>query len=119
MQIITLFNVILSFPVFIKSRMRFFLKSIDVWHVIKSGFTAPEKLIAEWFNVEKQTHMANDKAINVICLAILQIEFSRISNCDSTKDAWEILETTFERTDLVKASRLQMSVSQFEDIKML
>ena len=99
--------------------MRFFLKSIDIWHVIESGFTAPEKLIAEWFNVEKQIRMANDKAINAICLAISQIEFSRISNCDSTKDAWEILEPTSERTDLVKASRLQMSVSQFEDIKML
>jgi hypothetical protein len=102
-----------------KSHMRFFLKSIDVWHVIEFGFTAPKKLIAKWSNVEKQTRMANDKAMNAICLAISQTEFSRISNCDSTKDAWEILETTCERTNLVKASKLQMSVSQFKDIKML
>jgi hypothetical protein len=102
-----------------KSRMRFFLKSIDVWHVIESGFKVPENPTAEWSTVEKQTRMVNDKAMNVLCLAISQIEFSRISNCDSAKDAWEILETTYEGTNLVKASKLQMLVSQFEDIKML
>jgi hypothetical protein len=52
-------------------------------------------------------------------LAISQTEHSRISNCDNAKDAWEILETTYEGTNLVKASKLQMLVSQFEDIKML
>jgi hypothetical protein len=40
-----------------------------------------------------------------------QTEFSRNSNCDSVKDAWEILETTYEGTNLVKASKLQMLVS--------
>jgi hypothetical protein len=63
--------------------------------------------------------MTNDKAMNVLCLTISQIEFSRISNCGSAKEAWEILETTNEGTNLVKASKLQMLVSQFEDIKML
>jgi hypothetical protein len=52
-------------------------------------------------------------------LAISQTEHSRISNCDSAKNAWKILETTYEGTNLVKASKLQMLVSQFEDIKML
>jgi hypothetical protein len=52
-------------------------------------------------------------------LAISQTEHSRISNCDSAKEAWEILETTYEGTNLVKASKLQMLVSQFEKIEML
>ena len=52
-------------------------------------------------------------------MAISQTKHSRISNCDSAKDAWEILETTYEGTNLVKASKLQMLVSQFEKIKML
>ena len=51
-------------------------------------------------------------------LGISQIGFSRILNCDSAKDAWEILETTYEGTNLVKASKLQMLVSLFEKIKM-
>ena len=77
--------------------MRFFLKSIDVWSAIESGFNAPNKLTAQWSqwaNVENQTCMANDKAMNALYLTISQTEHSRISNCDSAKDAWEILETT-------------------------
>jgi hypothetical protein len=91
--------------------MRFFLKLIEVWSVIESRFNAPNKPIAEWSNIEKQTCMVNDRAMNALCLAISQTEFSRISNCDSAKDAWEILETTYEGTSLVKASKLQMLVS--------
>ena len=67
--------------------MRFFLKSIDVWHVIEFGFKVPEKLTVEWSTVEKQTRMTNNKAMNALCLAISQTEFARISNCDSAKDA--------------------------------
>jgi hypothetical protein len=61
-----------------KSRMRFFLKSIDIWFVIEFGFNAPYKPTAEWSNVEKQTRMANDRAMNTLCLAISQTKFSRI-----------------------------------------
>jgi hypothetical protein len=63
--------------------------------------------------------VANDKAMNALFLAISQTEHSRISNCDSAKDAWEILETTYEGTNLVKATKLQMLVSKFERIEML
>ena len=45
--------------------MKFFLKFIDVWFVIESGFKAPE-----WSNIEKLTHMTNDKAMNALCLSI-------------------------------------------------
>ena len=86
-----------------KSCMRFFLKSIDVWFVIESGFKALDKPTAEWSNVENQTRMVNDKVMNALCLAISQTEFSTILNCDNAKDAWKILETTYEGTNLVKS----------------
>jgi hypothetical protein len=35
------------------------------------------------------------------------------------KDAWQILETIYEGTKLVKSARLQMLISKFEKIKML
>jgi hypothetical protein len=57
--------------------------------------------------------------MNALYLAISQTEHSRISNCDSAKDAWKILETTYEGTNLVKATKLQMLVSRFEKIEML
>jgi hypothetical protein len=102
-----------------KSRMRFFLKSIDVWFAIESRFNTPDKPTAEWTNVEKHSRVANDKAMNALYLAISQTGHSRISNCDSAKDEREILETTYEGTNLVKAPKLQMLVSQFEKIEML
>jgi hypothetical protein len=102
-----------------KSRMRFFLKSLDVWSVIESGFQAPDKPTAEWSIAKNKSRVANDKAMNALYLAISQTEHSRISNCDSAKDAWEILETTYEGTNLVKAAKLQMLVSKFKKIEML
>jgi hypothetical protein len=33
-------------------------------------------------------------------------EFVRISNCEIAKDAWRILETTYEGTKLVKSVKL-------------
>jgi hypothetical protein len=101
-----------------KSCMRFFLKSIDIWSAIKSGFNAPDKPTVEWTIVKKHSRVANDKAMNALYLAISQTKHSRISNCDSAKDAREILKTTYEGTNLVKASKIQMLVSQFEKIEM-
>jgi hypothetical protein len=51
--------------------------------------------------------MANNKAMNFLCLAISQTEFSKISNCDSVKDAWEIVETTCEGNNLFKFSNVR------------
>lgn len=61
----------------------------------------------------------NDKAINAICQALSPSKFSRISHCETAKEAWEVLETTYEGNQLVKSAKLQMLVSQFEGIKML
>jgi len=46
-------------------------------------------------------------------------EFAKISNCKSAQEAWQILETTYEGTKLVKSAKLQMLMSRFEGIKML
>jgi hypothetical protein len=97
--------------------MRFFLKSLDIWTVIEFGFNASDKPTVKWSSVEKQTCMANDRAMNALCLAISQTEFFRISNCDSAKDAWEILETTYEGTNLIKASKLQMLVFSLRKLR--
>jgi hypothetical protein len=37
----------------------------------------------------------------------------------TTKEVWEILETTYEGNQLVKSTKFKMLVSQFEGIKML
>jgi hypothetical protein len=99
--------------------MRFFLNAIDVWHIVEFGWTTPDTTIAEWTALQKQTHAANDKAMNAICSTLSPSEFSKISNCENDKEAWDILETTYERTKSVKSTKLQMLVSEFERIRML
>lgn len=57
------------------------------------------------------------KALNPIVCALSQYEFKRIMTCTMTKQAWDLLETTYERTSVVKRSKLQMQTSQFENIR--
>jgi hypothetical protein len=72
-----------------KSRMRFFLKSIDVWHIVEFGWTTPDTTIVEWTAIQRQTHVVNDKAMNAICLSLSPSEFSRISHCETAQEAWD------------------------------
>ena len=45
-------------------------------------------------------------------------EFHRISHITVAKEAWEILETTYEGTKKVKDTKLQMLTTRFEELKM-
>jgi hypothetical protein len=65
------------------------------------------------------SRLSNDKALHAQCQALSPSKFARISNCESAKEAWKILETTYEGTKLVKSAKLQMLISRFEEIKML
>jgi len=68
---------------------------------------------------QKNACLSNDKALHALCQALSPSEFSKISNCESAKEAWQILETTYEGTKIVKSTKLQMLISKFEEIKML
>jgi len=94
-----------------KARMRFFLKSIDCW-------TKPEETTLELVP-QKNARLSNDKALHALCQALSPSEFAKISNCKSAQEAWQILETTYDGTKLVKSAKLQMLISRFEEIKML
>jgi hypothetical protein len=97
-----------------KARMRFFFKSIDVWHIVEFGWIPPTTAIVEWTTVETLTRLSNDKALNTLCQVLSPSEFSRISHCEIAQEAWAILETTYKGTKIVKSAKLQMLVFQFE-----
>jgi hypothetical protein len=90
-----------------KARMRFFLKSIDCWSIVKTGWTKPEDAALELVP-QKNARRSNDKALHALCQALSPSEFAKISNCESAKEAWQILETTYEGTKLVKSAKLKM-----------
>jgi hypothetical protein len=96
----------------------FFFKSIDVWKIVETGWIKPEET-DETTVVQTSTRLSNDKALHALCQALSPFEFARTSNCEIAKDAWQILETTYEGTKLVKSVKLQMLISKFEEIKML
>ena len=61
---------------------------------------------------------ANSKAINAIFCGVSSDEFHRISNVETAKESWMILETTYEGTKKVKDTKLQMLTTKFEELKM-
>jgi len=101
-----------------KACMRFFLKSIDYWSIVETSWTEPEDAALELVP-QKNALLSNDKALHALCQALSPSEFAKISNCESAKEAWQILETTYEGTKLVKSAKLQMLILKFEEIKML
>jgi hypothetical protein len=101
-----------------KARMRFFLKFIDCWSIVETGWTKLEDATLELVP-QKNARLSNDKALHALCQTLSPSEFAKISNCESAKEAWQILETTYEGTKLVKFAKLQMLISKFEEIKML
>jgi hypothetical protein len=101
-----------------KIRMKAYLKSVDVWHIVEPRWINPNKAIAEFSKDEKSASSANDKALHAIYTSLCPEEFGRISRCVIAKEAWETLEITHEGSQIVKASKIQMLVSKFEEIRM-
>jgi hypothetical protein len=69
------------------ARMRFFLKSIDVWQIVESGWIKPEDTTNELIVPQTRARLSNDKALHALCRALSLSEFIRISNCESNQEA--------------------------------
>ena len=84
--------------------MRAFLCSIDesVWDAADIGWTRPEEAKSMWDKVAFATSNANSKALNAIFYSVSPEEFHKISHITIAKEAWEILETTYEGMKKVK-----------------
>ena len=65
-----------------------------------------------------QHQMLIAKALNTIFCGVSSDEFHQISYITVTKEAWQILETTYEDTKKVKDIKLQMLTTRFEELKM-
>ena len=97
-----------------------FLCSIDdtVWDTVEVGWTKPEATKSTWDKVALAAANTNSKALNAIFCGVSPDEFHRISHITIVKEAWEILETTYEGTKKVKDTKLQMLTARFEEMKM-
>ena len=95
---------------FWKVRMRAFLCSIDdsLWDVVEIGWIRPEAAKSTWDKAVFAANNANSKALNAIFCSISPDEFHRISHVTISKEAWQILEMTYEGTKKVNDTKLEM-----------
>ena len=61
---------------------------------------------------------ANTKAKLTLVCGLDSKEYNRISSCDSAKEIWDKLEVTYEGTNQMKESRIDMLVHSYELFKM-
>ena len=96
------------------------LCSIDeaIWDAVEIGWTKPEAAKSTWDKAAFAASNANSKALNVIFCDMSLDEFHRISHITVAKEAWQILETTYEGTKKVKDTKLQMLTTRFEELRM-
>ena len=104
---------------FWKVRMGAFLCSIDevVLDAIEIGWTMPRATKSTWDKAAFTASNANSKALNAIFCSVSLDEFHRISHIIIAKEAWQILETTYEGTKKVKDIKLQMLTTRFEKLR--
>ena len=100
--------------------MRAFLQSLDekVWQAMEIGWTKPKETPADWDNAKIKAGNFNSRALNALSNAVINEEFEKISSTETVKEAWTILQTTYEGTNVVKDSKLQRLTTGFEEIKM-
>ena len=104
---------------FWKVRMGAFLCSIDdtIWDAVETGWTRLEAAKSTWDKAALAAANANSKALNTIFCGVSLDEFHKISHITVAKEAWEILETTYEGKKKVKDTKLQMLTTRFENSK--
>ena len=99
--------------------MRAFLQSLDekVWQAVKIGWTKPKEALTDWDDAKIKAANFSSRALNALFSAVTNEEFKKISSTETAKEAWTILQTTYEGTKAVKDSKLQRLTTSFEKIK--
>ena len=87
--------------------MRAFLQSLDekVWLAIKVGWKKPEEPSASWDDTKIKAANFNSRALNALFGTMTNEEFKKISSTDNAKEAWTILQNTYEGIKAVKNSK--------------
>ena len=88
--------------------MRAFLQSLDekVWQAIEIGWTKLKEVPVNWDDAKIKAENFNSRALNALFSAVTNEEFKKISFTEIAKEAWTILQTTYEGTKAVKDSKL-------------
>ena len=89
-----------------------------MWQAVEIGCTKPTEAPTDWDDAKIKAENFNSKALNVLFSAITNEEFKKISSTETAKEAWTMLQTTYEGIKAVKNPKLQRLTTNFEEIKM-
>ena len=70
------------------------------------GWTKSKEAPANWDEAKIKVANFNSRALNALFSAVTNEEFKKISSTETAKEAWIILQTTYESTKVVKDSKL-------------
>ena len=89
-----------------------------MWQAVEIGWTKPKEALVDWDDAKIKATNFNSKALNALFSAVINEEFKKISSTKTAKEAWTILQTTYEGTKAIKDSQLQRLTTSFKEIKM-
>ena len=90
----------------------------QVWQAVEVGRIKPKEVMMNWDKATIIVANFNSWALNALFCGVTNEEFKKISSMKVAKEAWTILETTYEGTKAVKTMKLQRLTSSFEEIRM-
>ena len=74
--------------------------------VVENGWTKPKEAPTDWDEAKIKVANFNSRALNALFSAVTNEEFKKISSTKTTtKEAWIILQTTYEGTKAANDSK--------------
>ena len=103
-----------------KVRMKVFLQALgeQLWQAIEVGWIKPKEAPVDWDDATIIAANFNSRALNALFCGVTNEELKKISSMEVAKEAWTILETTYEGIKAVKTVKFQRVTSSFEEIRM-
>ncbi|MQM13164.1 hypothetical protein Taro_046087 [Colocasia esculenta] len=100
--------------------MEFFLQGLDyqIWSIVEEGHLLVTDEKDKWTKDDKKKISLNYNTKSILCCALSKKEFNRISACKLAMEMWEKLRITYEGTDEVKETRIDILVTQYERFQM-
>ena len=101
---------------YLKVRMEGFLQALgeQVWQAIEVGWIKPKEAPMDWDETTIIAANFNSRTLNALFCEVTSEEFKKVSSMEVAKEAWTILETTYEGSKAVKTVKLQRLISSFE-----
>ncbi|MQM04825.1 hypothetical protein Taro_037630 [Colocasia esculenta] len=99
--------------------MEYFLQGHDyqIWSIVEGDLVVTNEK-AQWIDDDRKKISLNCKAKSILCCALSKKEFNRVSACKSSMEMWKKLRITYEGTDKVKETRIDILVTQYERFQM-